>query len=93
MEDYNKKAEMILSGGSVLLDDGKIVMMKTKLFNDVYNDLYSKSIAKEAPSVPGNEGYSMCPRCKTYYNNRSKLRGYGFYCSFCGQYQIIPKEE
>ena len=93
MEDYNKKAEMILSGGSVLLDDGKIVMMKTKLFNDVYNDLYSKSIAKEAMIVEGNPGYCICPGCKTYYSNKSKLKGYGFYCSLCGQYQIIPKDE
>ena len=89
--DYNEKAEMILSGTAVTLDDGKIVMLAAKHFNE----FYTPAIAKQIPSPVNymkifNTKYFMCKTCGTYGLLHNVLPSY---CSYCGQKLVFEEDE
>ena len=41
IDGYEEKAQLILKGGAGLLDDGKVVMLSAKRFNEDFWDAYS----------------------------------------------------
>ena len=88
--DYNEKAEMIINGTAVTLDDGKIVMLSAKHFNE----FYTPAIAKQIPSPVKyttifNEKYYNCQTCGTF-GRLHYVRP--LYCSFCGQTLLFEEE-
>lgn len=88
--DYNEKAEMILNGTAVTLDDGKIVMLAAKHFNEYYTPAITKQVPREVSYFPiFNEKYFTCPGCGTYGKVRSIRPRY---CSYCGQRLIFEDD-
>lgn len=89
--DYNEKAEMILNKSAVMLDDGNVVMISAKHFNEYY----TPAISKQIPS-PVNytelfkTKYFVCQSCGTYSLLHTVLPKY---CSYCGQRLIFKEDE
>ena len=89
--DYNEKAEMILSGTAVTLDDGKIVMLSAKHFNEFYTPAIAKQLPKQVSYTKiFNEKYYSCPTCNMY-GKLHYIRP--LYCSFCGQRLAFEEED
>lgn len=90
MMDYNEKAEMILSGTAVTLDDGKVIMIAAKHFNEFYTPAVAKQIPKQVKYIDlFNAKYYSCQTCGTY-----GLLHYirPLYCSNCGQRLIFEED-
>lgn len=88
--DYNEKAKMILNGTAVTLDDGNIVMLSAKHFNEYY----TPAITKQIPSMVKyteifKTKYFICKTCGAYsllHDIRPN------YCSYCGQRLIFEDD-
>lgn len=88
--DYNEKAEMILSGAAVTLDDGKVIMIAAKYFNE----FYAPAVAKQIPTLVKYKEifktkYYECPSCGTYALLHSIRPSY---CDYCGQRLIFEED-
>jgi len=89
-DNYEAKARLILDGKADLLDDGKIVMIAAKRFNEDFWTAYSKQIAKpvKEPEKLRHVSLSLlkiagfCPECKDFVCG---FRGTMSYCTHCGQ--------
>lgn len=96
IDGYEEKAQLILNGGAELLDDGKVVMLSAKRFNEDFWDAYSKQIPRKAEVVYPNNIKELgmvnkyvpkiiCPTCKNemfdYVQKGENIR----YCDACGQ--------
>lgn len=89
--DYNEKAEMILSGTASILDDGKIVMVSAKRFNEFYDPAFFKQIPRPVKYITiFNEKYYNCQTCGTF-GRLHYVRP--LYCSFCGQRLLFEEED
>lgn len=88
--DYNEKAEMILNGTAVTLDDGKIIMIAAKHFNEIYIPAICKQIPSPVKYIDlFNDRYYSCQTCGTYGRLHS-IRP--LYCSNCGQRLIFEED-
>lgn len=91
-ENYDVKATMILNGSAGLLDDGKIVMIEAKRFNEDFWTSYSKQIAKPVKGSNFN-GVTVKGECPVCGNLLFAMPNTVSYCRSCGQKVMFFKTE
>jgi len=91
-DNYDAKAGLILDGKADMLDDGKIVMIAAKRFNEDFWTAYSKQIAKpvKRPNFNGVTVKGECPVCG---NLLFAMPNTVSYCRSCGQKVMFSKTE
>lgn len=90
-ENYEAKAAMILDGSADLLDDGKVVLVGAKRFNEDFWGAYSKQIAKPISELhhTGLTLKGQCPECKFAMSTPDWNVGKSLFCTNCGQKVIF----